>query len=95
MSMRVVGAENPRILLLNLSQLHFVFTFEDEVVREFNPGGDGRMRCAAGVAAIVRMGPLSIKSRRREGGTIWHFCPWADLLLGESLLLATNSNLSK
>ena len=41
----------------------FVF---DESVREFNPG-DGRMRCAAGVAAIVRMGPLSIKSRRVAG----------------------------
>ena len=49
-----------------------MFVFEDE----FNPG-DGRMRCATGVAAIVRMGPhwstlaLSIKSRReggREGG---------------------------
>ena len=37
-----------RILFLNLSLLHFVFIFEDEVVREFNPGGDGRMRrCAA------------------------------------------------
>ena len=83
-----MGAENPRILFLNLSLLHFVFVFEDEVVREFNPGGDGRMRCAAGVAAIVRMGPLRIKSRREEGGTIWHFCPLASLLLGESLLFS-------
>ena len=77
-----------------------MFVFEDELVREFNPG-DGRMRCATGVAAIVRMGPhwstlaLSIKSRREGGGTIWHFCPWAPPLLGVSLLRATNSNLSK
>ena len=45
-------------------------------MRQFNPGGRTMLgmskRCAAGVAAIVRMGPLSIKSSRRRGeGAIW------------------------
>ena len=38
-----------------------------------------------GVATIVRMGPLSIKSRPRREAAIWCLCPWATIL-GEPLL---------
>ena len=38
-----------------------------------------------GVATIVRMGPLSIKSPPRRKAAIWCLCPWATIL-GEPLL---------
>ena len=38
-----------------------------------------------GVATIVRMGPLSIKSPPRREAAIWCLCPWATIL-GEPLL---------
>ena len=60
---------------------------------------NGRGRNRENGSTLVHIGAEYQKQEggrgREGGGTIWHFCPWAPPLLGESLLRATNSNLSK